>query len=120
MHRLCYGFSYGELQLPKDYVRARAWCAAAAERDAASSQTLYAELMEHGHGGPVDHAAAARWYRRAGDQGHGHALFALSHMYREGRGVDQDARQADSLLTRAAEAGNDLAQRELRTAPPSE
>ncbi len=113
MHGLCYGFSYGESELPKDYIQARAWCAAAAERGAASGQTLYAELLEHGDGGPTDYAAAARWYRQAADQGHIHALFVLGRMYHDGRGVNRDSTFGDSLLLLAAEQGYELARQEL-------
>ncbi len=37
-----------------------------------------------------DAEAAARWYRKAADQGHASAQFNLGSMYERGRGVPQD------------------------------
>lgn len=51
IHRLCYDM-VGERGLPRDGGRARAWCAAAAERGNAFCQTLYAQLLQSGEGAP--------------------------------------------------------------------
>src|SRR5260221_5808803 len=77
MHSLCFDLTYGERGLPKDGMQARVWCAAAAERGEPSAQTLYAQLLQFGQGGPVDLIAAARWYSAAAKQGHVHALYVL-------------------------------------------
>ena len=39
---------------------------------------------------PVDKAEAARWYRKAADQGVATAQFFMGNIYREGRGVAKD------------------------------
>ena len=42
---------------------------------------------DEGLGVPIDHAEAARWYRRAAIRGHTLAEHNLGNMYLEGRGV---------------------------------
>ena len=49
-----------------------------------------AALYVHGTGVPQDHAEAARWYRRAAEQGDAYAQTELAILYSEGRGVDHD------------------------------
>jgi uncharacterized protein len=107
MHSLCYDFTYGKGGLPLSGEQARLWCAAAAERGNSSCQTLYAQLLDQGQGGPADPEAAARWYAVAASQGHIHALFMLGNMYAEGRGVPRDKALADSLLGLAKQQGYD-------------
>lgn len=107
MHRLCYDFTYGEGGLPQDGERARVWCAAGAERGSSSCQTLYAQLLLEGQGGPVDPKAAARWYARAASQGHIHAIYVLGSLYARGEGVPRDQAVADSLLGLAKLQGYD-------------
>jgi TPR repeat protein len=107
MHALCYDFTYGERGLSRNGEQARLWCAAAAERGNSSCQTLYAQLLDGGEGGPVDSKAAARWYAAAAAQGHVHALFVLGGMYAQGRGVPRDRAVADSLLGLAKQQGYD-------------
>jgi TPR repeat protein len=43
---------------------------------------------------PEDHAEAARWYRRAADQGNPDAEFNLGSLYDSGQGVPQDHAEA--------------------------
>ncbi len=107
MHRLCFDLVYGKRGLPQDGFQARVWCAAAAERDEPSAQTLYAQLLASGQGGPVDLAAALRWYTAAASQGHEHATYILGLMYRDGRGVESDSAAADSILGLARAMGYD-------------
>jgi len=107
MHSLCYDFTYGKGGLPLNGERARLWCAAAAERGNSSCQTLYAQLLDQGQGGPSDPKAAARWYAVAAGQGHIHAIFMLGNMYAEGRGVPRDKAVGDSLLGLAKQQGYD-------------
>lgn len=52
-----------------------------------------------------DEEQAVVWYRRAADQGHGKAQFALGQAYEEGRGVRQDRETALQWYRRAAEQG---------------
>ena len=103
MHRLCYDFTYGEGGLVKDHGRARVWCAAAGERGNASCQTLYAQLLLGGEGGPADTVAAAKWYSMAAAQHHVHAQYMLGLLISAGSGVPRNTAVGDSLLA-AAEA----------------
>ena len=52
-----------------------------------------------------DEGEAARWFRRAADQGHTEAQFALFGMYSEGRGVAQDKGEAARWFRRAIGQG---------------
>jgi len=118
MHRLCFDYTYGEKGLPRDGVRARRWCAAAAERGNASCQTLYAQLLFEGEGGRADTVLAARWYSAAAAQRHPHALYILGMLYADGFGVQRDLRKADSLLAAAQAAGIRQAAEARRQLPP--
>jgi hypothetical protein len=63
-----------------------------------------AHLVHHGEGGG-DPAEAARWYRRAAEQGHAGAQNNLGLLYEEGRGVEQDLSEAGRWYRLAAERG---------------
>ncbi len=56
--------------------------------------------------GPRDYAEAARWYRKAADQGTGHAQVSLGEMYYRGQGVQQDYFGAVYWFRRAASQGH--------------
>ena len=43
---------------------------------------------------PQDYSDAARWYRKAADQGNADAQYTLGIMYADGQGVAQDLIQA--------------------------
>ncbi len=45
-----------------------------------------------------DHNEAARWYRRAAEQGHAGGQLSLGNMYKRGQGVPQDNVQAYKWL----------------------
>ena len=64
-----------------------------------------AELSRRGLGVPLDHAAAAYWYRKAAEQGDAGAQNALGALYASGLGVPQDQAQAVVWYRRAAEQG---------------
>ena len=67
-----------------------------------------------GRAAGVPHAAeAVAWYRRAAEQGDARAQYNLGGMYREGRGVPQDAAGAVAWYRRAAEQGHARAQYNL-------
>jgi TPR repeat protein len=63
-----------------------------------------------GLGVAQDYAEAARWYRKAADQGHALAQFNLGNAYFKGRGVTQDYAEAARWYRKAADQGNVLAQ----------
>ena len=54
---------------------------------------------------PQDEGEAARWFRRAADQGHVEAQLALGGMYSQGRGVPQDEGEVARLFRRAIGQG---------------
>ena len=60
-----------------------------------------------------DYAEAAKWYRRAADQGDIIAVFNLGGLNENGRGVPQDYAEAVRLYQIAADAGNADAQYNL-------
>src|SRR4029453_5701706 len=66
-------------------------------------------LYESGDVLPEDPAEAARWYRRAANEGHAGAQTNLAMMYFEGHGVLRDVRQAILWYERAADPGAAIA-----------
>src|SRR6476620_6260260 len=62
---------------------------------------------------PLAETEAAKWFRRAADQGDTVALIYLGVMYNEGRGVPQDYAEAAKWYKLAAEQGDALAQYNL-------
>ena len=70
------------------------------------AQNLLGWLYENGFGTARDVAEAARWYRKAADQGLPLAQNNLGILYREGRGVSKDLTEAARWFDRAATAGH--------------
>ncbi len=66
-----------------------------------------------GQGTPQDHAQAARWFRKAAEQGHAEAQFYLGYAYAVGNGVPQDYGEAAAWYRSAAEQGHSGAQNNL-------
>jgi len=60
-----------------------------------------------------DYAEAVKWYRKAAEQGHARAQYALGFMYESGRGVTQDDSEAVKWYRKAAEQGDASAQSNL-------
>ena len=65
---------------------------------------------------PRDDAEAAKWMRKAADQGYANAQFNLARMYETGRGVDRSEKEATALYAKAAEIGLPAAQLNLGVA----
>src|SRR5690606_36045972 len=84
-----------------------------AEKGDARAQTLLGVLLSRGLGVKQDLAAAADWYRLAGDAGDPEAQYALGQFYLDGTGVKQDAAKAAGLFRKAADAGQAVAAREF-------
>ena len=53
-----------------------------------------------------DFAEAAKWYRKAAEQGDAAAQYNLGIMYEEGTGVKQDFAEAAKWYRKAAEQGD--------------
>jgi hypothetical protein len=64
---------------------------------------------------PKDYAAAARYYRKAADQGYIPAQYNLAYLYENGLGVKQDYAQAAAWYRKAADQGDPEAQNNLGT-----
>ena len=59
------------------------------------------------------YAEAAKWYRKAAEQGDADAQFLLGVMYHEGHGVERSDAEAAKWWRRAAEQGDDNAKQAL-------
>ena len=68
------------------------------------------------HDEPIDYERARDYLERAAAEDHPLALTLLSKMYREGLGLEADAKAAFGLTLRAAEAGYPIAQYEAGAA----
>ena len=60
---------------------------------------------EFGVGVPQNYAEAIKWYRRAAQQRHGDAQYALGCCYGEGAGVGRDRTEAAKWFRLAAAQG---------------
>jgi len=60
-----------------------------------------------------NHAEAARWFRKAAEQGHAKAQFNLGYLYQTGLGLRQDYAQAVRWYRRAAKHGHSAANANL-------
>lgn len=78
----------------------------------AAAQAALANAYRVGHAGvQQNYAEAAKWYRKAAEQGDASAQAVLGHLYRTGEGVQQDYAEAFIWDRRAAEQGLETAQR---------
>jgi hypothetical protein len=85
----------------------------AAAQDADAQYNL-GEMYKDGRGVPQDYAEAARWYRKAADQGIDWAQYNLGELYKDGRGVPQDYAEAARWFRKAADQGHADAQNWIR------
>ena len=95
--------------LPDDLVLKRVY-ARAGDRNAQY------ELGRHfalGDRVPRDHAEAAKWLRRAAENGHSAAQVELAMLHSDGLGVERDDAAAASWLKKASAQGHELAARML-------
>ena len=83
--------------------------------ESAEAQILIAGMYFNGRGVPRDYAEAAKWYRKAAEQGAANAQFNLGLMYRIGQGIPQDDAKAVKWYRQAAEQGHPAAQSNLGT-----
>jgi uncharacterized protein len=73
---------------------------------AAEQGTVDKQLsVANGYSSKEDFYQAAKWYRKAADKGDGEALEKLADLYRTGKGVPQDYKQAFDLYLAAAKKG---------------
>lgn len=109
------GWSRGQLGLaiallregtPDSAAQANALLRAAAADGVAVAHHLLGMLAESGAPGAVDFVAAAEHYRAAADLGHTPAQVRYGFALLHGRGVDEDAFNAETWLRRAGLAGD--------------
>ena len=62
-------------------------------------------MYAQGQGVPQDDTEAAKWYRKAAEQGIAEVQYSLGQMYRRGQGVPQDNAEAVKWYRKAAEQG---------------
>ena len=77
------------------------------------------EKYYYGRGVRLDYAEAAKWYRKAAEQGNSDAQYSLGHMYLFGLGVRQNSRDAANWFLKAAAQGNAKARKRLENIMPS-
>lgn len=68
---------------------------------------------EYGDGVQQNYAEAAKWYRKAAEQGDAEAQLNLGNAYFTGQGVKQDAAEAAKWYRKAADQGDPIAQNNL-------
>lgn len=74
------------------------------------AQTYVGELHERGIGGqPPNFAEAARWYRKAAEQGFARGMINLGFLYEKGLGVERDPAAALQWYRKAAGLGESIA-----------
>ena len=60
-------------------------------------------MSDQGKGVNQDHKEAAKWYRKAAEQGDANAQELVGLMYDQGKGVNQDYKEAVEWYPKAAE-----------------
>jgi uncharacterized protein len=74
------------------------------------AQNQLGVMYYRGEGVRQDYAEAARWYRKAAEQGNVVSQVNLADLYRDGKGVPQDYAEAARWYRKAAEQGDTHAQ----------
>jgi TPR repeat protein len=81
----------------------------------AEAQYRVGKAYENDGGTTHDYVMAAKWYRKAADQGHPWAQVNLGDLYESGKGVAKDYVEAIALYDKAAEQGDLTGQHNLGT-----
>jgi hypothetical protein len=89
----------------KDFERARAAYASAAQAGLAAGQHNLAVMYQEGLGVAIDYAAALKWYRKAAEQGAPPSQVNLGLMLYHGQGVAADQAEALKWIERGASQG---------------
>ena len=67
-----------------------------------------------GRGVEKDLKEAAKWYRKAAEQGHAYGQYNLGDMYENGKGVEKDRDEARKWYGKAAAQGHEEAGKRLK------
>ena len=107
---------------PANLSEALQWYLKAAEAGEANAAQMVGVIHEY-YLQPPNFGEALRWYQRAADAGNAAAMYSLSTLYGDGRGVSQDKDAEQAWLDKALAAGSgaayqEMARRALRQAPP--
>jgi hypothetical protein len=94
-----------------DYVEARRWALAAAERGIASSMTRLGMIFHNALGVDRDPVHAALWWQRGAERGDADGQAMLGAAYHLGAVVPRDPVEAFAWLLRARAGGSALAGR---------
>lgn len=69
------------------------------------AQLYLGSMYGNGKGVPLDHAEAAKWYRKAAEQGYAKAQWYLGRAYYNGAGLPRDYAEAEKWYRKAADQG---------------
>lgn len=69
------------------------------------AQLYLGSMYGNGKGVPLDHAEAAKWYRKAAEQGYAKAQWYLGRAYYNGAGLPRDYAEAEKWYRKAAGQG---------------
>lgn len=108
--RLCITNQLGKEYIPKNYIKAAAWCTLAAEQGNADGQYLLANLYEQGKGVSQDYSKAFELYKKAAEQGHESAKLNLARFYAEGKGHAKNLYKAIEIYKEVSLNGSGEAQ----------
>jgi TPR repeat protein len=108
------GWMYAHVE-PIDYGLAMKWYRKAADQKDDTAENNIGYLYENGLGVAQDYSQAASWYQMATATGYARAQYHLGNLYDLGHGVPHDATKARELIKKAAEGGDDEANRWLLT-----
>ncbi|HHF1770681.1 TPA: tetratricopeptide repeat protein [Haemophilus influenzae] len=78
-------------------------------RGDAKAQLFLGRMYYEGEFFKQDYVEAAKWYRKAAEQGEEYGLLFLGEMYENGEGVEKDYAEAIKLYSKAAEQGDFMA-----------
>lgn len=81
-----------------------------AEKQVSSAQYILGYMYDYGRGVKEDKAEAAKWYRKAAEQGYAEAQYRLGNMYRGGHVVKMNKAETVKWYRKVAEQGNSTAQ----------
>ena len=99
---LFYKYGWGR---PVNKVISCSWHHKAAKSNIPAAQHFYADCLREGYPKKRSPAQAAKWYKRAADNGHIISLCSLADLYIKGEGVIKDTQRGLALCKQAASSG---------------
>lgn len=96
------------VEIPKDYVKARAWYEKAAAKGSAEAMDHIGQLYLHGgYGIQQDYAKARLWFEKGAEAGGTDAMRSLADIYWHGYGVEKDSQTGNQWRDRADQTQGD-------------